>query len=159
MGDEIGSALIAATLVRDLIQLGFLIERRYAPYSKWFGTAFAELQCASTLLPLFQRSLAATSWREREAPLTFAYEQLAMRFNELGVAHEVDPTARDFYSRPFKVLQAGRFVDAVDESITSPEIRTLINRAGWIGGIDQITDNVDLKTGPDLVSKLRTLFA
>jgi Domain of unknown function (DUF4037) len=46
VGDDVGSALIAAALVRDLMGLCFLLERRYAPYSKWFGTAFAELGCA-----------------------------------------------------------------------------------------------------------------
>lgn len=28
-------------------ELGFLLERRYAPYSKWFGTAFAALDAAA----------------------------------------------------------------------------------------------------------------
>ena len=33
VGDELGSALIAARLVRDLMHLCFLMERRYAPYA------------------------------------------------------------------------------------------------------------------------------
>jgi Domain of unknown function (DUF4037) len=33
VGDEIGSRVIAARLVRDLVRLCFLLERRYAPYS------------------------------------------------------------------------------------------------------------------------------
>jgi hypothetical protein len=61
--DELGSAVIAAALVRDLMRLCFLIERRYAPYAKWFGTAFAELTCASRLVPQFKEVLAARSWR------------------------------------------------------------------------------------------------
>ena len=32
---------------RDVMRLCFLIERRYAPYSKWFGTAFSQLDAAS----------------------------------------------------------------------------------------------------------------
>ena len=40
LGDELGSQVIAARLVRDLMRLCFLMERRYAPYSKWLGTAF-----------------------------------------------------------------------------------------------------------------------
>ena len=49
VGDELGSALIAADLVQDVMRLGFLMERRYAPYSKWFGSAFARLACAAQL--------------------------------------------------------------------------------------------------------------
>ena len=51
VGDELGSALIAADLVQDVMRLGFLMERRYAPYSKWFGSAFAQLGCAARLTP------------------------------------------------------------------------------------------------------------
>ena len=43
VGDELGSRLVAASLVRDLIRLAFLQERRYAPYPKWLSAAFATL--------------------------------------------------------------------------------------------------------------------
>ena len=39
VGDDLGSRLIAARLVHDLIRLCFLMERRYAPYIKWLGSA------------------------------------------------------------------------------------------------------------------------
>jgi hypothetical protein len=39
--DETGSAVTAARLVRDCMRLALLIDRRYAPYQKWLGTAFA----------------------------------------------------------------------------------------------------------------------
>ncbi len=51
VGDELGSALVAADLVRDVMRLGFLMERQYAPYSKWYGSAFAFLACAARLKP------------------------------------------------------------------------------------------------------------
>ena len=52
VGDELGSALIGSRLVDDLMRLCFLMERQYAPYSKWFGTAFSRLACAPELSPL-----------------------------------------------------------------------------------------------------------
>jgi hypothetical protein len=67
-GDDLGSAVVAASLIRDLMALCFLLERRYAPYSKWFGTAFAALECAPLLTPLFRRTLRAESWPERGPP-------------------------------------------------------------------------------------------
>ncbi|WDR02265.1 DUF4037 domain-containing protein [Devosia algicola] len=42
VGDDLGSRVIAARLVRDVMRMGFLLERRYAPYSKWLGSSFAE---------------------------------------------------------------------------------------------------------------------
>jgi hypothetical protein len=43
VGDELGSRVVAARLTRDLMRLALLMERTYAPYTKWLGTAFARL--------------------------------------------------------------------------------------------------------------------
>ncbi len=43
VGDELGSRLVAGRLVREVMRLAFLMERQYAPYAKWFGTAFSRL--------------------------------------------------------------------------------------------------------------------
>ncbi|MBU1307062.1 MAG: DUF4037 domain-containing protein, partial [Alphaproteobacteria bacterium] len=37
VGDDLGSRIIAARLAHDVMSMGFLLERRYAPYAKWFG--------------------------------------------------------------------------------------------------------------------------
>ena len=59
VGDHLGSAVIAWHLIRDMMRLAFLMERSYPPYPKWLGSAFAQLQCAPTLLPLLERVGAA----------------------------------------------------------------------------------------------------
>ena len=63
-GDELGSALIGSRLVRDLMALGFLMERQYAPYPKWFGTAFKSLASAANKQA---RDEAWKRWKERLA--------------------------------------------------------------------------------------------
>lgn len=158
VGDELGSALVAADLVRDLMRLCFLIERRYAPYSKWFGTAFAALECAPRLLPLLQRALQAESWREREEHLAPAHEIVAGMHNALGITAWVDPRTRPYHGRPFQVLHAERFAEATAAAITDPDLRALIDRAGLIGAIDQISDNVDAISDPERFPKLRPLY-
>ena len=40
VGDELGSMVIAARQVNRLMRLCFLMERKYAPYTKWFGNCF-----------------------------------------------------------------------------------------------------------------------
>ena len=65
VGDELGSQLVAARLVYDVMRLCFLLERRYAPYSKWWGTAFGRLPCAQDVGPQLGAVLAATTWQER----------------------------------------------------------------------------------------------
>ena len=44
-GDELGSQVVAARLVREIMKLAFLMEKKYAPYSKWLGTTD---NCSST---------------------------------------------------------------------------------------------------------------
>ena len=62
VGDELGSALIAARLVRDLMRLCFLMERQYAPYAKWFGTAFSQLDSAKALTEILLAVQRAHTW-------------------------------------------------------------------------------------------------
>ncbi len=158
IGDELGSALVAAALVRDLMGMGFLLERRYAPYSKWFGTAFGELSCAPRLKPLLDTVLQARSWPERETALATAYELVAGLHNALGVTAPVDPRTRPFHNRPFQVLHAERFANATVAAIADPEVLAIVARAGLIGSVDQISDNVDLLTRPERVTRLRGLY-
>jgi hypothetical protein len=137
VGDDLGSAVITARLVRDLMRLCFLIERRYAPYAKWLGTAFGRLDCGPTLSPMLREALAATDWRARDAALVPAYEHIAAKFNTLGLTDPQEPSVRYFYGRPFRVLGAGRFVDAC-------MAQTPLRRLGYAGSIDQLADSTDI---------------
>src|SRR5205823_13109029 len=81
VGDELGSRVVAARMVREVMHLAFLIEREYMPYSKWLGTAFSRLRCAAEMQPALEAALAATTWPERERALSTAYETVAVGFN------------------------------------------------------------------------------
>lgn len=50
-GDDLGSRIIAARIARDQTKLAFLVERRWAPYSKWLGRAFALAPPGSSASP------------------------------------------------------------------------------------------------------------
>lgn len=138
VGDELGSALIGADLVRGLMQLCFLIERRYAPYPKWFGTAFARLPGAATLQPLLRSVLGAEHWREREEALIAAYREVAARQNALGLTEPVPTELVQLWDRPFRVLW-GDFPAALQAEIRDPEVLDLVHR--WpAGGLDRVRD-------------------
>jgi hypothetical protein len=158
VGDELGSALVAASLVRDLMDLCFLCERRYAPYGKWFGTAFAELACAPRLLPLFRDALRAETWREREEFLAPAYELVAGMHNALGITAPIDPRPRPYHERPFRVLHAERFAAPTAAAIADPAVRAIVERAGLIGSLDQVSDNTGVVSDPAIAARLRALY-
>ncbi|HWO61563.1 MAG TPA: DUF4037 domain-containing protein [Umezawaea sp.] len=140
VGDDLGSAVIAARQVRDLMRLCLLVNRVYPPYGKWLGTAFAALPCAPALTGHLSGALAARSWQERERHLSPAYEFVAGLHNDLGLTEPLDPRVRHFHDRPFLVLDAHRFTDALVATIDDPAIRALPP----VGAIDQYVDSTDL---------------
>ncbi len=155
IGDELGSALIGSRLVRDIMNLCFLLERKYAPYPKWFGTAFQRLSCAQKLAPFLWRAEFASTWSERSEALARAYETLACLQNELGVCQTLPATVSRFYDRPFPAIHGGRFAQALVTQIADPAVRQLA--AGrLIGNISQWSDNTDM--GGVAREKLRQFY-
>lgn len=138
VGDEIGSALVTASLARDVMRLAFLLERRYAPYPKWFGTAFARLRCGPELGRHLVVALAAHSWREREQGLTAAYRIVATMHNALHMTPPLASEPTPFFERPFLVIHGEEFAAAIRRTITDPAVLALPRDAG---GIDQFVDS------------------
>jgi Domain of unknown function (DUF4037) len=154
VGDDLGSRLIAARLVRDAMRLAFLLERRYAPYSKWCGSAFARLDAAAKLAPALADVLAAATYAAREEALVRVMEELAARHNAIGVTASVDPTVRLFHARPFRVLRSSRFVDACLERVADTRLRSL----PLIGGADLVSDSTDVLESPSVFGRLGLLY-
>jgi Domain of unknown function (DUF4037) len=158
VNDEIGSAIIGSRLVRDLMRLCFLMEKRYAPYPKWFGTAFNELKCADDLAPILSRALLATAWQEREKYLAAAYEYVAAMHNRLGITEPLSTNVSNFFGRPFLVIHlAGKFADAIRASIADPMIKRIAGRK-LVGSIDQFSDSTDILSDPQWRTILRRLY-
>jgi hypothetical protein len=155
VGDELGSRVLAARLVRDLIRMSFLIERRYAPYSKWLGSAFAQLDAYSEVGPPLMDALAADTYEQREAALVAAVETVAVRHNALGVTSPVDPSVRLFHDRPFRVLGSDRFAAACLERVTEPWLKSLPP----VGAIDQFADSTDVLSYTERFAELASIYS
>jgi hypothetical protein len=157
-GDDLGSRVLAARLARDLMRLTFLVERRWAPYGKWFGRAFRDLPLAARVHDGLSAALTASHWREREAALVAAASVLAAATNDLGLAEPVEPAPRRFYERDIRVLGAGRLTRALTAAVTDPAVVDLLNRLGrradkaigrLVGTIDQAVDSTDILSSVD----------
>jgi len=138
-GDELGSAIVTARLARDLMRLCLLMRQRYPPYSKWLGTAFAQLPEAAAVAPHLTAAVAATSWPARQRHLGQVCETVAGMHNELGITQPLNTRTRGYFDRPYQVLDAGRFTAALREAITDPVIRQL----SAAGAVDQFIDSTD----------------
>lgn len=157
VGDELGSQVIAARLARDLMLLCFLMEKVYAPYPKWYGTAFSRLRCAPKLTPIFHRALTAHDWRRREAHLCWAYEIIAGMHNDLGITAPLPTEVSLYHGRPFKVIHGDRFSNALIEAITDPEVKQIAAKT-LIGSIDQYSDSTDFRDNLREREKLKALY-
>ena len=157
VGDEIGSALIGARLVRDVMRLGFLMEKAYAPYPKWLGTAFQRLDCADALSRDLAAALSARTWRDRESHLAAAYEIVAGLHGRLGITDPLPTAVRPFFGRPFQVIALNGFAEAIIARIDDPGVRALAARPR-IGGIDQLSDSTDLVSNPEWRKTIRRFY-
>ena len=129
--------MVTARLTRDLMRLWLLMRRRYPPYSKWLGSAFARTGDAAGLGRHLAAALAAAGWAAREREFVLAYRIAAEAHNGLGLTEPLDPGTRAYYDRPYQVLDAGRFAAALTAAITDP----LVRRLGSAGTADQVLDS------------------
>lgn len=140
VGDEIGSQLLAARVVREVMRIVFLLSQRYWPYAKWFGSAFSRLPDAGDVVPLASAALSAASYPVMEEALVALYQEVANRHNRAGLTEPVDGTIRSYYGRPYLVLRADRFVTASLAAIEDSQVR----RLPLVGSVDQVADSTDL---------------
>jgi hypothetical protein len=155
VGDELGSILVAARLVKDVMRLCFLMERQYAPYAKWFGSAFRQLAVGRALEPVLKQAIGAESWETRQEALAVAYRAVAAKHNALGITEPLDPDVRPYYGRPYLVIGADRFADAIEARISDPDVRLLPRR---LGSLNQVVDSSDTLESADNRDRLRRVY-
>ncbi|MER7417008.1 DUF4037 domain-containing protein [Micromonospora peucetia] len=141
-GDDLGSRVVTAGLVRDLMRLGLLLHRRWPPYDKWLGTLFARLPGAAPLVASLADALGPGDWPRREDGLVRALEAVAAWTDGTGLAAPVHARSRPFHGRPFLVLDAARIACALRAAIIDPVLRG----RPPLGAVDQYVDGVDVLT-------------
>ncbi len=104
VGDRTGAAVTTARLVRDMMRLALLLDRRYAPYQKWLSTAFARGFQPDDLPRRLADALQADDPQRRETGLAGAWSALAHRHNAAGLTEPIDPSLRDTTADPLRCL-------------------------------------------------------
>jgi hypothetical protein len=155
-GDDLGSRLVLAGLVREIVRLAFLLDRRYAPWDQWLARALAHLRRASRLAPLLARALSAYDWMQRELRLMDAYAILAALHNNLGLTEPLE-TASERGSRGFLTIRAERFASTLAEKIEDDELKVLL--PALTGGVDQLLASDEALLDPALLAHLSDFYA
>jgi hypothetical protein len=154
VGDGLGSAITAARLVRDVMRLALLLDRTYAPYQKWLGTAFSLLGHPDDLPGHLTDVLHARDIKSREDALAEVYAAIGERHNNTGLTDRVAADVGDYFQRPARVLMADRFTEACLETVTDQALR----RLPLFGAIDQAVDSTDLLQAPESCRRLANLY-
>lgn len=155
VGDEVGSKIIATRLVQSIMRLCFLMEKEYAPYSKWFGTAFAKLQSSEKLTPIFHKIISSENWKEREKHLSQAYEIIATIHNNLKITKPLSEKVSEFHDRPYLVIHGDIFSEEIKKQIKNKDI---LNIKSNIGSVNQISGTVDLLENDELLQRMKKLY-
>lgn len=144
-GDEVGSRAIIGRLTHTAMHLGFLLERRWPPYSKWLGTAFTRLANAGSVTAALLGAQTAATWQEREAAMCDALLDMHDLQRRQGLptgSKVVEP----FFERPFQTVSS-TVVKGLISSIADPLVRQL---PLGVGSLEQWVDNVDVLSSPAL---------
>lgn len=143
VGDDRGSRLIAARLAQVTMHLAFLLERRWPPYAKWFGTVFRTLRCAPALGPHLDGLLDAGDRVTREQRLAAALQVLLELQNALGLT-DVERATVPFWDRqhlhPDPAIASQLMAPVQDEAVRALPLGA--------GAAEQRTDAVDVLVDP-----------
>jgi len=99
------------------MRLAFLYCGEYAPYSKWFGSAFTKLPIDEKIKHTIRDAVAATHIAQREDNIAEAQKLMADLHNASGLTEFVDVRIEAYYERNIKVIFADRIADAVMKKI------------------------------------------
>jgi hypothetical protein len=80
---------------------------------------------------------------------------MAQLHNALNITKPLDSNVRFYFERPYLVLMAGRFAEAIREVIIDPELK---NMQPLIGSIDQWADNTDLLSNTQVYTRLKGIY-
>jgi hypothetical protein len=139
-GDILGSRVIAARQIYNIIFMCFLLERKYVPYAKWRTKTWRErLESGRNMHDKLMRILDEPSWKRRQRMLAQAYQVLAKMHNGLHIMEPMPTDIIDYYERGYPVIDAWKIFFGFEKVIRNPKLR---NMKYPIGSVDQFIDHV-----------------
>lgn len=143
-GDEIGTRLITGRILERIMRLYFHYRKRYAPYSKWFGSAFVRLSGEAELNRHLVAAIQADTWQVREEAILEALVKAGELHNQSGLTEPLDLSTQPYFGRPIRVLQAERFAEALQARLEGSVLRKL----PLIGSLSQVANLTVLSDDP-----------
>ena len=148
-GNVLGETLVSARTILRLMKICFCLQRTYHPYSKWFGSAFRQLPCSGKLLPLFEETLQAHDYVQREDALCAAYLQVGEMHNALGITEPVKAVIVNYHGRPWRGMNCHEFHRALMVTLEGSPLLKYDFRTLSLG---LLADESNIASHPDILS-------
>lgn len=142
VGDDLGSMLACGRIADRLMRLTFLYCKAYAPYSKWFGTAFSKLPVDESLKRAIYNAVKAIDINERENSIALAQKLTADLHNQSGFTKFVDVKIESYFGRDIKVIFADKIVSAVMVKLSGTDFERY-PLIGSLSGVPNFTNIFD----------------
>ncbi len=154
-GDDIGARLICARIAERLMRLCFLYQGQYAPYSKWFGTAFSGLPGCEHIARELRAALESGDVHEREEHLVAAQSMTAALHNQSGLTAPVETAPQNYFNRSIRVIRAERIAAATAATLAG----TPLADAPLCGSVSQLGGGMTaVFSSPALRGRVRHLY-
>jgi hypothetical protein len=123
--DELGSQIICTRIAERLMRLCFLYCKKYAPYSKWFGTGFKQLPIDKEIIDEIYAAVSTQSISNRETHLVNSQVLIAELHNKLEITETVEINIQNYFDRSIKVIYAERLAHITKSMISCPVLKKL----------------------------------
>lgn len=153
LDDVLGQNHIVGQIIDWAGNLQFLQARQYRPYTKWWGTALKPL-FSTEMSQLLYELPALQNSAKCERQLGFIYQYMARQHNQLQLTPSISTDLKPYRNRPFQVIFAERFAQALQQAIDDPHLRKL----PLYGAIDQISNQTQLLCYPQRRNLLAPLW-
>ena len=126
------------------MRLCFLYTNTYAPYSKWFGTAFRRLPVDDRIQHTIELVLVANCVEEREDRIVEAQALVADMHNASGLTDFVEYRIEGYFGRDIKVIFADKFAEAATRALSNTPLAHIprIGIFSQIGGLSALADEI-----------------
>lgn len=140
VNDFIGIKLISGRIVNTYLKVLFYLEKKYIPYSKWFGSKLKELKSLAYLDGLIRKAVSENDFYQIESYICELGLEVIKIQNTIENFPIIDLKVEAFFGRPSRVIFTEKVVDTLLRSITDESLRTVnLN----LVGLDIKLDSVD----------------
>ena len=154
VNDELGSILVCGRIAERLMRLCFLYCHQYAPYSKWFGTAFNHLAISKDIRNTITNALKAPNITEREDNLVLAQKLIADLHNSLGITEPIHAEIQSYFGRDIKVIFADTIAAAIEQTLHG----TSLEGIPLIGSLSEVANFTTLSDDPAHRTRIKSLY-